>query len=589
MRDFITASREGDGLTVKRLEGALLRAEERLKAKLDAAKDPGITFEATGIDYLFVDEAHGYKNLRTPSNIPDAAIDGSVRASDLDMKISYLRGRNGARVVTFATATPIANSITEAYVMQRYLRPDLLDAAGIEDFDTWAATFGQTVTAIEMAPEGGDSFRQNTRFARFTNVPEMLRSWHVSADIKTAEDLKLPAPALPPRPGDGQRAPETVVTMPSDAQLDIMADLGERADAIRNRAVRPEEDNMLKVCSDGRKAALDLRLLGQHMDVPGKIGAAADRIAGLWQAHRDDAYPGPGGRESPVRGQPPARVLRPRHARRRLERLRRTPRPARRARPAPADDPLRPRRQDRPGQRRAVRRLPRRHRRRPHRLHREDGRRNQRPAPRRRPAPPRLPLAARRRRPARRPHPAPGQPQRRGADHPLRHRTVLRRLHVADRRTQGPVHRPGHARQARRPRDRGHRRRRPVLQRGQGPGHRQPAADGKSRSRRRADPARTRRTRLEPQPRHPRPQDNRQRRTHRRTGDHRSSHRRRRQQKAGHPRRRVHHDHRREPGTPAGRTQASTSRRSSPPRTRPSPAAGTGGSPSRSANSAASP
>ena len=218
MREFITASKAGDGLTVKRLEGALLRAEERLKRKLDAAKDPGITFEATGIDYLFVDEAHGYKNLRTPSNIPDAAIDGSGRASDLDMKISYLRSRNGARVVTFATATPIANSITEAHVMQRYLRPDLLKAAGIGDFDSWAATFGQTVTQIEMAPEGGDSFRQSTRFARFTNVPEMLRRWHLSADIKTADDLKLPVPALAPRPGDGQRAPETVVTMPSDAQ-----------------------------------------------------------------------------------------------------------------------------------------------------------------------------------------------------------------------------------------------------------------------------------------------------------------------------------------------------------------------------------
>jgi N12 class adenine-specific DNA methylase len=302
MREFITASKEGDGLTVKRLEGALLRAEERLKRKLDSAKDPGITFQGTGIDYLFVDEAHAYKNLRTPSNIPDAAIDGSGRASDLDMKISYLRSRNGARVVTFATATPIANSITEAHVMQRYLRPDLLKSAGVLDFDSWAATFGETVTQIEMAPEGGDSFRQTTRFARFTNVPEMLRRWHLSADIKTAEDLKLPIPALAPRTGDGQRAAETVVVMPSDAQIDMMSTLGGRADAIRKRMVRPEEDNMLKVCGDGRKAALDLRLLGQSMDVPGKIGVAADRIAVLWHAHRDDAYLGPGGQESPVRG-----------------------------------------------------------------------------------------------------------------------------------------------------------------------------------------------------------------------------------------------------------------------------------------------
>ena len=302
MRDFITASKEGDGLTVKRLEGALLRAEERLGKKLDSARDPGITFEATGIDYLFVDEAHGYKNLRTPSNIPDAAIDGSGRASDLDMKISYLRRRNGSRVVTLATATPIANSITEAHVMQRYLRPDLLEKAGVLDFDSWAATFGQTVTQIEMAPEGGDSFRQSTRFARFVNVPEMLRRWHMSADIKTADDLKLPVPALARRPGDGQRAPQTVISMPSDAQLDLMAELGDRADAIRNRRVRPEEDNMLKVCMDGRKAALDLRMLGQPMDLPGKIGAAAGRIAGIYHARKDDAYPGPDGREAPLRG-----------------------------------------------------------------------------------------------------------------------------------------------------------------------------------------------------------------------------------------------------------------------------------------------
>jgi hypothetical protein len=181
-------------------------------------------------------------------------------------------------------------------------RPDLLAAAGIADFDSWAATFAQTVTQIEMAPEGGDSFRQKTRFAKFTNVPEMLRRWHVSADIKTGDDLHLPVPSLARRPADGQRAPETVITQPSDAQLDIMVQLGERADAIRNRQVLPEEDNMLKVCTDGRKAALDLRLLDLPMAIPGKIDAAADRIAGLWQAHRDDTYPAPDGHDAPVRG-----------------------------------------------------------------------------------------------------------------------------------------------------------------------------------------------------------------------------------------------------------------------------------------------
>ena len=263
-----------------------------------------------------VDEAHGYKNLRTPSNIPDAAIDGSMRAADLDMKISYLRRRNGTRVVTFATATPIANSITEAWVMQHYLRPDLLEAAGITDFDSWAATFAQTVTQIEMAPEGGNSFRQKTRFARFTNVPEMLRRWHVSADIKTGEDLKLPVPALARRPADGQRAPETVITQPCDAQLDIMTQLGERADAIRNRQVLPEEDNMLKVCTDGRKAALDLRLLGLPMTDPGEDRGRrrADRRALARPPRRHLPGPRRAGRSHPR--QPAARLLRHRHAQR---------------------------------------------------------------------------------------------------------------------------------------------------------------------------------------------------------------------------------------------------------------------------------
>ncbi len=302
MREWLTAARQGDGLTVKRLQGALLRAEERLKAKLDSARDPGVTFEATGIDYLAIDEAHGFKNLRTPSNITDAAIDGSMRASDLDMKISYLRRRNGRRVVTFATATPIANSVTEAYVMQRYLRPDLLEAAGISVFDSWAATFGQVVTQVELAPEGGDSFRVKSRFARYRNIPEMLRLWHVFADVKTASQLNLPVPALAPRPGDGQRIPETAIVDPSPELIDYVADLGQRAEAIRNRAVAPEDDNMLKVSSDGRRAALDLRLVGLEQDTPGKTEAAAARIAAIWRQHRDDEYHAPDGTPYPVRG-----------------------------------------------------------------------------------------------------------------------------------------------------------------------------------------------------------------------------------------------------------------------------------------------
>ena len=302
MRAWIETAKQGEGLTVKRLEAVLLRAEERLKNRLDSAQDDGITFEATGIDYLCVDEAHGYKNLQTASNITDAAIDGSMRASDLDMKISYLRRRNGARVVTFATATPIANSVTEAHVMQRYLRPDLLEAAGVLVFDSWAATFGQTVSQVELAPEGGNSFRVKSRFARFRNVPEMLRMWHVFADVKTAADLDLPVPALARRSGDGRRETETVTVEPCDELIGYVAGLGRRAEAIRGRAVSPEEDNMLRVSGDGRRAALDLRLVGLSQTVPGKIAAAADRISAIWDAHRDDQYRAPDGTAYPVRG-----------------------------------------------------------------------------------------------------------------------------------------------------------------------------------------------------------------------------------------------------------------------------------------------
>jgi hypothetical protein len=186
--------------------------------------------------------------------------------------------------------------------MQRYLRPDLLDAAGISVFDSWAATFGQVVTQVELAPEGGDSFRVKSRFARYRNLPEMLRLWHVFADVKTAADLDLPVPALAPRPGDGLRVPETAIVEPSAELIDYVTGLGQRAEAIRNRAVAPEEDNMLKVSGDGRRAALDLRLVGLPQDTPGKTQAAAERITQIWRQHRDDEYRAPDGTAYPVRG-----------------------------------------------------------------------------------------------------------------------------------------------------------------------------------------------------------------------------------------------------------------------------------------------
>jgi hypothetical protein len=205
-------------------------------------------------------------------------------------------------VVTFATATPIANSITEAHVMQRYLRPDLLAAAGVLDFDSWAATFGQTVAEVEVSPDGSE-FRIKSRFARFHNVPELLKMWWVSGDVKTAEDLNLPRPELIARPGDGQRAPQTITIEPTLELRQFIAQLADRAERVRTRAVKPNEDNMLLIASDGRSAALDLRLVGEHM-APGesKLEIAADKIAEVWARHREDRFTDKAGNPHPVPG-----------------------------------------------------------------------------------------------------------------------------------------------------------------------------------------------------------------------------------------------------------------------------------------------
>ena len=243
---------------------------------------------------MIADEAHAYKNLLTLSNIPDAAIGGSNRAQDMHLKLEYLRERHGRRVVTFATATPIANSITEAHVMQRFLRPDLLQDAGVEAFDAWAATFARTVTQIEMAPQGAGNYRQKTRFASFDNVPEMLRMWHVAADVKTIEDLQLPVPLLKERANSDQkleRAPETVAIAASHAAQTYFRDLGDRAEKVNARQVDPTEDNMLKISTDGRKAALDMRLVtGEPVEEPCKLDIVADNVTAIWSQHRHLTY-----------------------------------------------------------------------------------------------------------------------------------------------------------------------------------------------------------------------------------------------------------------------------------------------------------
>jgi len=285
-RRALGASKDGKGLSVKRLERRIAQMEETYKRLLaEHTKDDGVRFEETGVDYVFIDEAHAYKNRRVDSSIDGVAGVGSQRAQDLDAKLWALRRTHGARVVTFATATPVANSMAELWVMQSYLHPDLLAEVELRAFDSWAATFGRTHTALELAPDGS-SYRMQTRFARFQNVPELLTLYRQVADVRTTEDLGLPTPALA---GD---KPETVVVDPSDDLVAYVADLAARAERIRNRAVDPSEDNMLKVTGDGRRAALDLRLVDAGLDDPtgGKLTVAAQRIAAVHHGTRDRSY-----------------------------------------------------------------------------------------------------------------------------------------------------------------------------------------------------------------------------------------------------------------------------------------------------------
>ncbi|OYO08831.1 helicase [Enemella evansiae] len=303
MRQVLAGAEGEKQMSVKRIQRRLLQLENKVKARVDSDRDAGVCFEDTGIDYVVVDEMHMYKNLATESNIQDAAIEGSNRASDLHMKLEYLRSQGRERVVTGATATPISNSVTEAFVMQKYLRPDLLEAAGIGAFDAWAATFGQTVTQMEMAPTANNTFRMKTRFAKFQNVPEMLKLWSIFADVKTAEDLQLPVPDLSERE-DGRRAPATVAIQPTVELEQFIETLGARAEKVAARQVSPSEDNMLTISTDGRKAALDIRMIvPRDPSGPTKVDLAADSIHQVWERTKDNTYLDPiTGQESAVRG-----------------------------------------------------------------------------------------------------------------------------------------------------------------------------------------------------------------------------------------------------------------------------------------------
>lgn len=272
-------------MTVKRLENAKERLEARHEAMIKgASRDDGVSFEETGIDFLFIDELHLFKNKTIITGVEGVSSAGSRRATDLDSKLWHLHRANGARSIVGATATPIANAISEAWVMQTYIQPDVLADAGLDSFDGWAATFAQQVAAVELAPDGG-SYRVTSRLARYQNVPELIGQMRRTADIRVRGDLDLDLPRVR---GD---APQVVIVPASDQLEDYVQTLVRRAENIRNGAVRPTEDNMLSVTGDGRRAALDLRLVGRAPDPDGgKIAAAAKRVARIYAESRDLAY-----------------------------------------------------------------------------------------------------------------------------------------------------------------------------------------------------------------------------------------------------------------------------------------------------------
>lgn len=269
----------GEGFSVKQMERTKNSLEARL-AKLSNAdkKDSVITFEQLGIDRLFVDESHLYKNLflyTKMSNVAGISQTDSQRASDMFMKCRYMDELTGGKGIVFATGTPLSNTMAEMYTSQRYLQYELLQEMGLGSLDQWASTFGETATSIELAPEG-TGFRARTRFAKFYNLPELISLYRQFADIRTPDMLDLPVPTP---------HQETVVIPPSDIQKQVVLDFGERAKRIRGGGVRPTEDNMLKITTEGRKLALDERLIDpSYPDEPhSKINYCAEKIFKIWK------------------------------------------------------------------------------------------------------------------------------------------------------------------------------------------------------------------------------------------------------------------------------------------------------------------
>jgi N12 class adenine-specific DNA methylase len=269
---------------VKDLEKAKKRLETKLKERADRErKDDAVTWEQLGIDRLFVDEADLFKNLGFASKMNRIAglpNTESNRALDMYMKTRYLAERGGGTV--FATGTPVSNTMAEMYTLQRYLAPLTLEGAGVEHFDAWAANFGEAVTALELAPDGS-GYRMHTRFAKFVNLPELLSMFRSFGDVQTADMLHLPRPEI-----DGGKP--HITAAPASPQLkEYVGTLVERAQKLKTMKIDPKIDNMLKITGDGRKAALDMRLVGGYVDegVDTKISKAINRIYDIWHSTRD--------------------------------------------------------------------------------------------------------------------------------------------------------------------------------------------------------------------------------------------------------------------------------------------------------------
>src|SRR5665213_127719 len=270
---------------VKELEKAKKRFVTKLKQRADReSKDKVLTFEELGIDQIFVDEADLYKNLfftTKMSRIAGLPNTDSNRAFDMFMKTRYIRQINNGRGVVFATGTPISNTMAEMYTVLRYLAPELLKERGVEHFDAWAANFAEAVTALELAPDGS-GYRMHTRFARFINLPELLSMFRTVADVQTADMLKLPRPTIV-----GGR-PQGVAAPASEELKEYVAGLVKRSEELRSKRIDPKDDNMLKITGDGRKAALDMRLVQPWADPHGdtKLSRAVNHIYQTWDETR---------------------------------------------------------------------------------------------------------------------------------------------------------------------------------------------------------------------------------------------------------------------------------------------------------------